>query len=60
VTTGPFDRERAPRRPLLWWGASVLLLAIGYADLWRGGVTIGPVCLVLAYGAAVPIAILRG
>jgi hypothetical protein len=38
----------------------VVLLVVGYADLWRGGVTLGPVCLALAYGVAVPVAILRG
>jgi hypothetical protein len=38
----------------------VVLLVVGYADLWRGGVTLGPVCLALAYGVVVPVAILRG
>lgn len=45
---------------LLWWGLSLAALVIGYADLWRGGITIGPVMLVLAYCVLVPVAILRG
>ncbi len=48
------------RRPLLWWGLSVLALVAGYGDLWRGGETIGPILLVLAYCVLVPVAILRG
>ena len=48
------------RSALLWWGLSLLALVIGYADLWRGGITIGPIMLVLAYCVLVPLAILRG
>ncbi len=48
------------RRPLLWWGLTLLALVIGYADLWRGGITVGPAMLVLAYCVLVPLAILRG
>jgi hypothetical protein len=48
------------RRPLLWWGLTAFTLAVGYADLWRGGITVGPVCLVVAYCVLVPVAILRG
>ncbi len=48
------------RRTLLWWGLALLALVIGYADLWRGGITIGPVMLVLAYCVLVPLAILKG
>lgn len=44
----------------LWWGASLAALIVGYADLWRGGITVGPACLVLAYCVLVPLAILRG
>jgi hypothetical protein len=51
---------RPERRPLLWWGLSAAALAVGYADLWRGGITVGPLCLVLGYCVLVPIAILRG
>lgn len=48
------------RRPLLWWGVAVLVLALGYADLWRGGETVGPFLLVLAYCILFPLAIVRG
>lgn len=48
------------RRPLVWWGLSALTLAVGYADLWRGGITLGPLCLVVGYCVLVPVAIVRG
>jgi len=48
------------RSALLWWGLSLAALVIGYADLWRGGITVGPIMLVLAYCILVPLAILRG
>ena len=52
---------RAPsRRVLGWWGAAVLALLLGYADLARGGVTLAPVLLVLGYVVLVPAALLRG
>lgn len=50
----------ARRNPLLWWGAVLAVLALGYGDLWRGGETIGPLLLVVAYCVLVPLAILRG
>ena len=34
MTTG------AASRPGLWWGLAVAVLVLGYADLWRGGVTV--------------------
>ena len=43
---------------LLWIAAAVALL-LGYADLWRGGDTIAPILLVLAYCVLIPIAILK-
>lgn len=46
-------------RPALWWGLSVACLVLGYADLWRGGITIAPILLVLAYCVLIPIAILK-
>ncbi len=49
-----------PRRPLLWWGAALVVLAVGYGDLWRGGITVGPAMLVLGYCVLVPMAIVRG
>jgi hypothetical protein len=47
------------RRPLLWWGLAVGALALGYADLARGGTTVAPLLLVLGYCVLVPIAILK-
>jgi hypothetical protein len=35
-----------------------LVLALGYADLARGGVTVAPILLVLGYCVLVPLAIL--
>ncbi|MEX2178703.1 MAG: hypothetical protein WD801_08350 [Gemmatimonadaceae bacterium] len=46
-------------RPLLWWGLALLALAIGYADLARGGMNLAPVLLVVGYCVLVPVAILR-
>ena len=54
VTPPPIRR----RRPLLW-AAVALALGLGYADLWRGGITLGPAFLILAYCVLVPLAILR-
>ncbi len=51
---------RAPAlRVLRWWAPAVLALLVGYADLWRGGVTLAPALLVLAYVVLVPVAVLR-
>jgi hypothetical protein len=41
-----------------WWGAALLTLALGYADLARGGDTVAPILLVLGYCVLVPRAIL--
>jgi hypothetical protein len=46
-------------RAFLWWGVTVLVIAVGYADLARGGVTLAPVLLVAGYVVLVPLAILR-
>lgn len=46
-------------RPALWWGLAAASLVLGYADLWRGGITIAPILLVLGYCVLVPIAILK-
>lgn len=46
-------------RPALWWGLAALSLALGYADLVRGGETIAPLLLVLGYCVLVPVAILK-
>ena len=47
------------RRPLLWWGLAAATLALGYADLARGGTTFAPALLVIGYCVLVPIAILK-
>lgn len=46
-------------RPFLWWGLAALALAAGYADLIRGGETVAPILLVIAYCVLIPIAILK-
>lgn len=53
--TGTITRSR----PLLWWGLALFIIALGYADLARGGMTIAPVLLVAGYCVLVPLAILR-
>lgn len=49
----------ATRQPRLWWGLAALALALGYADLIRGGITLAPILLVLGYCVLIPLAILR-
>jgi hypothetical protein len=52
--------SQSPRtRPLLFWGAAAVTLLAGFADLARGGITIGPVLLVIGYCVLVPLAILK-
>ncbi|MEK0430264.1 MAG: hypothetical protein RL139_68, partial [Gemmatimonadota bacterium] len=46
-------------RPGLGWGLAAAALLVGYADLWRGGVTVAPILLVLGYCVLIPIAILK-
>jgi hypothetical protein len=41
------------------WVAALLTIAVGFADLARGGTTIAPVLLVLGYCILVPVAILK-
>jgi hypothetical protein len=53
VAAGAFSR------PLVWWGLSAASLAVGYADLWRGGETVAPILLVIGYCVLIPIAILK-
>jgi len=53
--------HQAPRsRPLLYWGIALAALVAGFIDLAGGGITIGPVLLVIAYCVLVPMAILKG
>lgn len=52
--------QSAPRlRPYLWWALAVVALAVGYVDLVRGGITIGPVLLAIGYCVLIPLAILK-
>jgi hypothetical protein len=46
-------------RPLLFWGIALATLVAGFVDLVRGGETIGPLLLVVAYCVLIPIAILK-
>jgi hypothetical protein len=46
------------QRASIRWAVAGLVLAAGYADLWRGGDTIAPVLLVVGYCVLVPFAIL--
>jgi len=51
---------QTPRsRPLLFWGIALATLMAGFIDLARGGETLGPVLLVIAYCVLIPIAILK-
>jgi len=53
------SETRSGRRTAIWWGAALLTLGVGYADLARGGITLAPVMLVLGYCVLVPLAILK-
>lgn len=54
------DTETSSRmRPLIWWGAALGTLLVGYIDLWRGGETVAPLLLVIGYFVLVPLAILK-
>jgi hypothetical protein len=46
------------KRPSFRWGLAGLVLAIGYADLARGGMTLAPIFLVVGYCILIPVAIL--
>jgi hypothetical protein len=46
-------------KSLGWWALALGTLAIGYADLARGGVTVAPVLLIVGYCILVPLAILK-
>jgi len=56
----------AASRSIVWWertgtpsALAAAALVVGYADLWRGGVTVAPILLVVGYCILIPIAILR-
>ena len=46
-------------RPLLFWGLALITIVAGFGDLARGGVTVGPLLLVIGYCILVPVAILK-
>jgi hypothetical protein len=52
------EQEQRVSGAVLWWGAALLALALGYVDLARGGETVAPMLLVLGYCVLVPRAIL--
>ena len=54
------ENPGARLRPFIWWIAVFVALLAGYADLWRGGVTVAPILLILGYCVLVPLAILKG
>ncbi len=54
------DIRKNRTRALVFWGAALLSLLVGYLDLARGGETIAPILLVLGYVVLVPLAILKG
>jgi hypothetical protein len=47
------------RRRALFWALAVVVILLGFADLARGGETLGPVLLVIGYCVLVPLAILQ-
>jgi hypothetical protein len=51
--------QRRVRGRVLFWGIALATLVAGFIDLARGGETIGPLLLVLAYCVLIPIAILK-
>ena len=53
------DRMSPRVRPLLFWGIALLVIVGGFVDLSRGGITLGPILLVLGYCVLVPVAILK-
>ena len=59
TTTTPTTPETRTRPAWIWWVVAAVVLAAGYADLWRGGETLAPILLVLGYCVFVPLAILR-
>ncbi len=46
-------------RTLALWIAALATIALGFADLARGGTTMAPFLLVLGYCVLVPVAILK-
>ena len=46
-------------RRLLLWGLAAAAMVLGFIDLWRGGITVAPILLILAYCVLIPLAILK-
>lgn len=44
---------------MVLWGITAATLAAGYIDLARGGETLAPILLVIAYCVLIPVAILK-
>jgi hypothetical protein len=60
TSAGNANPRPNPRsRSILLWVAALASIALGFADLARGGTTIAPVLLVLGYCVLVPVAILK-
>ena len=53
------ESPRGRFRPSLWWIAAFVVLLAGFADLWRGGITLAPILLILGYCVLIPLAILK-
>ncbi len=54
-----FARTPSRNRTMALWAAALVTIALGFADLARGGTTIAPILLVLGYCVLVPLAILK-
>ena len=58
--TGIESGRLTPRvRTLALWIAALATIALGFADLARGGTAMAPFLLVLGYCVLVPVAILK-
>ncbi|MEP6572524.1 MAG: DUF2723 domain-containing protein [Gemmatimonadota bacterium] len=61
MTAAPVTASTRLQIPALaWWGAGLLCLVIGFADLVRGGMTLAPILLVIAYAVCLPFGIMAG
>jgi hypothetical protein len=58
-SSSPLARMNPRTRSIALWVAALATIAVGFADLARGGTTIAPILLVLGYCVLVPVAILK-
>jgi hypothetical protein len=58
-SSSPLARMNPRTRSITLWVAALAVIAVGFADLSRGGTTLAPILLVLGYCVLVPIAILK-